>query len=72
MAKRCGKIVDSGSVYPHPCVREKGHTGACNPTPRRPRDNGDALSLRPAEPGSLEWDYMHRYDSPDNRRDTMG
>lgn len=37
-----------------------------------PRGNGDALSLRPAEPGTPEYAYMHRYDSPDNRRDSMG
>lgn len=34
--------------------------------------NGDALSNRAAEPGSPEWDYLHRYDSPDNQRDSMG
>lgn len=34
--------------------------------------NGDALSNRAAEPGSPEYDYMHRYDSPDNERDSMG
>lgn len=34
--------------------------------------NDDALYNRPAEPGSAEYDYLHRYDSPDNQRDTMG
>lgn len=34
--------------------------------------NDDAMHLREAEPGSPEWDWMHRYDSPDNRRDSMG
>jgi hypothetical protein len=34
--------------------------------------NGDALSNRAAEPGSPEYDYLNRYSSPDNRRDSMG
>ena len=34
--------------------------------------NGDAMTLRASEPGSLEYEYMHRYDSPDNQRDSMG
>jgi hypothetical protein len=34
--------------------------------------NGDALSNREAEFGSPEYDWLHRYDSPDNSRDTMG
>lgn len=38
----------------------------------RTRRNDDALYNRPAEPGSPEWDYLHRYDSPDNERDSMG
>lgn len=36
------------------------------------RGNDDALSLRNPEPGSPEYDYMTRYDSPDNQRDSMG
>lgn len=37
-----------------------------------PRENGDALSNREAQPGSAEYHYLHRYDSPDNERDSMG
>lgn len=39
---------------------------------RARRSNGDALSNRAAEPGSAEYAYLHRYDSPDNQRDSMG
>lgn len=31
--------------------------------------NGDANGWRV---GPAEYDYMHRYDSPDNERDSMG
>jgi hypothetical protein len=34
--------------------------------------NDDAMHNREAEPGTPEYDWMHRYDSPDNQRDTMG
>lgn len=36
------------------------------------RGNDDALSLREAEPGTPEYAYLHRFDSPDNERDSMG
>lgn len=52
------------------------HTPACpkfSPSSHtRSRGNDDALSLREPEPGSPEHDYMSRYDSPDNQRDSMG
>jgi hypothetical protein len=36
------------------------------------RGNDDALYNRAAEFGSPEYNYLHRYDSPDNERDTIG
>lgn len=64
-----------------PCSDVKHAQGCkcdrCRATERERRrnyraGNGDALSNRAAERGSPEYDYLHRYDSPDNQRDSMG
>lgn len=61
------------------CIERKGckamlHMNLCPERLKTPRRGGndDAMHNREAEPGTPEYDYLHRYDSPDNQRDSMG